>query len=350
MSRQFFPLQLTASPQILAPQGAPSGAHSLALAFAFAPSAGSVLIEYRLLARPGYLPAPITANLLTTAGYVLASVDGPVESFRVTFSGLVGGTAPVLWVDTSEKLAAGPTFEDRIAQGLLPGYRRVALYGNNPDVDPGTAPEDVWSGGGVYPWLTAASALEIVSSSAADAAAGTGAQSVTISGLDASYAEVVQTVAVNGATPVAIPLPLLRINAAVVASAGSGQTNAGEITIRNAGAGATRGLMPAGFGNLRQCVYTVPAGYQFVITSVLAVINRVDTPDRWGTVASWVRLESGVVRMPAEIGIGTTPYRDQYEVPAALPEKTDTAIRVQQVSGNNSDVTASILGYLRPVA
>lgn len=350
MSRQYFPLQLSAAPQIVTPLAAPSGAHSLTLAFASAPSAGSVLIEYRLLARPGYSPAPITASFLLTAGYVLASVDGPVESFRVTFSGLAGGTAPALWVDTSGGAAAGPSFEDRIAQGLLPGYRRVALYGNNPDIDPGTEPEDVWPGGGVYPWLTAASALEIVSSSAADAAAGTGARSVTITGLDANYAEVVQTVTLNGLTPVAIPLPLLRINAAVVASAGSGQVNAGAITIRNAGAGATRGVVPVGFGNLRQCVYTVPVGYQFVITSVLGVINRVDTGDRWGTIASWVRLASGVVLMPAEIGISATPYRDRYEVPAALPEKTDTAIRVQQVSGNNTDVTASILGYLRPVA
>lgn len=242
-----------------------------------------------------------------------------------------------------------PSFEERIALGMVPGHRRVSLYGNNPDVDTGTEPEDVWSGGGLYPWLTAAASLEIVSTSAADAAAGTGARTVVIQGLDVNYAEVTQVVTLNGLTAVPIPTQLFRINGASVVTVGTGQTNAGTLTIRNAGAGATRGVIPIGFGLLRQAVYTVPAGYQLVISSVLGVINRVDTADRWATVASWIRTSTGVVLMPAEIGISTQPYRDKYAIPAVIPEKSDTAIRVQQVSGANTDVTANIMGYLRPI-
>jgi hypothetical protein len=144
-------------------------------------------------------------------------------------------------------------------------------------------------------------------------------------------------------------LQLFRINGASIASAGTGQVNAGTITIRNAGAGTTRGIIPIGFGLLRQAIYTVPAGYRLVISSVLGVVNRVDTADRWATFASWLRTEAGVVLQPAEIGITTMAYRDNYTIPAVIPEKSDTAIRIQQVSGNNTDVTANIMGYLKPM-
>ena len=59
--------------------------------------------------------------------------------------------------------------------GAVPGYTRVALLGHNPDIPAATA-EDVWEGGGNYPLLAAASQLEVVSTSASDATAGTGAR------------------------------------------------------------------------------------------------------------------------------------------------------------------------------
>jgi hypothetical protein len=81
-------------------------------------------------------------------------------------------------------------FLQAVGLGQVPGYRRVTAIGNNPDLDTATLPEDIWSGGGQYPWMTGATALEVVSDSANDAAAGTGARTVTINGLDINYAEV----------------------------------------------------------------------------------------------------------------------------------------------------------------
>lgn len=81
-------------------------------------------------------------------------------------------------------------FLQAIGFAQVPGYRRIAAIGNNPDLDTATLPEEVWTGGGVYPWMTGSTALEILSSSANDASAGTGARTVTINGLDINYAEV----------------------------------------------------------------------------------------------------------------------------------------------------------------
>lgn len=80
-------------------------------------------------------------------------------------------------------------FLQAIGFSQVPGYRRVTALGNNPDVDTGAA-EEIWTAGGIYPFMTAATSLEIVSSSAADDSAGTGARTVLVNGLDAAYAEV----------------------------------------------------------------------------------------------------------------------------------------------------------------
>ncbi|MNJ52898.1 hypothetical protein D3C77_482620 [compost metagenome] len=196
--------------------------------------------------------------------------------------------------------------------------------------------------------MSGATSLEVVSSSAADASAGTGMRTMLVRGLNTAYEEISELVTLNGLTPVALAQQFFRINEATPVTVGTGQANTGVITIRGAGAGTTRAIMPAGIGSLRQAVYTVPAGYDLVITSVLAVLNRVDTSDRWATISSWVRTSAGVIIQPAEIGIATQPFRDEYAVPAVLPEKTDTTIRAQQVSGNNTNLTANIMGYLRP--
>ena len=102
-------------------------------------------------------------------------------------------------------------FFAEVGFGAFTGYRRVAALGNNPDISVGVA-EDVWSGGGDYPFLTVATSLELLSSNVNDTSAGTGAQTVRVDGLDANYVEISQTVTLNGTTPVVLVTPLFRIN------------------------------------------------------------------------------------------------------------------------------------------
>lgn len=100
MANQYFPLQLAAGPQVFPSFGASAGSHRLALTFNVAPAAGVALIEYKLLGSPLWVVLQAAAPL--TSGYVTDNVDGPVELFRVTFSGLSGGSSPALWVSTQE--------------------------------------------------------------------------------------------------------------------------------------------------------------------------------------------------------------------------------------------------------
>lgn len=159
----------------------------------------------------------------------------------------------------------------QVAKGLVSGVTGFSKFGRNGAVGTTTVPV---AAGGIYKTPTTATALEIVSSSANDTAAGSGAQSVTVVGLDTNWAELSQTIATNGTTPVAVPTNLLRVYRMFVASSGtyatqSAGSHAGTITVRESGAGATWATLdlvnsfPQGQSLIG--AYTVPAGHTLYV-------------------------------------------------------------------------------------
>ena len=171
------------------------------------------------------------------------------------------------------RLLSGP-YELQVQLGLIAGTRRIVIMGNNPDVDIATTPEDVWEAGGLYPFQLTAQPLEILSSSAADAAAGTGARTVIVSGLNASWVEQSETVSLNGVGVVPLLTPFFRVNRCECLTAGTGQANAGIITLRVAGAGATQAIIGIADGRAHQAIYTVPAGKTLFFISREAALLR----------------------------------------------------------------------------
>lgn len=230
-----------------------------------------------------------------------------------------------------------------VAFGLVNGHRRVITRGNNPDID---AAEDVWSGGGDYPWMTAATSLEVVSDSAADAAAGAGARTVLISGLNAAYQEISTTVTLNGLTPVAVGQQFFRINNVDITSAGSGKINAGNINVRDAGAGTVRAIVPTGYGTDRQSQFTVPAGYSFAIHQTGYSINRPSSV-RDAAASLYVGSPDGFYRLLTETSVDGEALLFPRIIPFVAPEKTDLGIRCTSVSATNTDLTAFIVGILK---
>lgn len=226
--------------------------------------------------------------------------------------------------------------------GAFPNMRRVTALGNNPDVG---AAEDIWSGGGLYPWMTAATSLEVVSSSASDAAAGTGARTVQITGLNASYAEISAVVTMNGVTAVAIPTQFFRINSATVITAGTTDTNVGNISIRDAGGGTVRALIPIGYSISRQSQYTVPAGYTMVVNTYILSINS-PALNRDATIATFIRPFGMAARQNVELAVSSTPIFISATAITYLPEKTDFGLRVSAVSAVNTNVTGAWGGLM----
>jgi hypothetical protein len=238
----------------------------------------------------------------------------------------------------------------RVGFGQVPGHTRVAALGRANSV--AAAPFDIWnSTASTYPWMTAATALEVVSSSAQDAPAGTGIQSIVINGLDATYTQVAQTITLNGTTAVAIPTSLFRINNALTLVKGSGAaatgvTNAGDITIRDSGGGTTRALISAGQGITQQTAYTVPAGKTLqIISQVFSVDNPSANKDF--TISTYIQSSLGVFRLPLHISVDGNPYRHDGIPGIILAEKTDFLHRITFISGINNSYTSAWLGILK---
>lgn len=272
------------------------------------------------------------------------------KSFDIP-SGLYIPAVSVVDSVTGSPYSLSSNFYAAVSFGLVPGITRIAASGNNPDVDTGTVPEDCWSGGGLYPWMTGATSLEVVSTSANDTSAGTGARSVVINGLDVNFNPVIQTITLNGLTAVAVPLQLYRINSAVVTSVGTiGSNNNGDIVIRNSGAGTTRAIIPANFGMTRQSPYTVPAGFSLLITSLyIGVESPSGAVSQYANMSTYFKsATTNVARLP--ITIGTTngnPYRHDIEPGILVTEKTDFSLKILNTSDNNANVTCAWNGILR---
>lgn len=171
---------------------------------------------------------------------------------------------------TTPYISISSEFYVEVQKGNVPKHSIIQKFGSIDNITTTLTPI---STGGVYPTPTTAVALEIVSSSANDAAAGTGARSVTIEGIsdtNGSWTLESQTITMNGTTAVAVPNSMRRVFRMYVETSGSyadasTPSHNSTITLRVASAGATWGVIASessfGLGQSEIGVYTVPAGY-----------------------------------------------------------------------------------------
>jgi len=232
--------------------------------------------------------------------------------------------------------------------GLIPGVSRFTVQGHNTDVDTGSVPEDVWQFGGLYPFPTSAQSLEVLSSSAADTAAGTGARSVRVTGTAADLSPISEVVVMNGTSPVALSNSFYRINLFVAVTAGSDGSNAGSITLRVASAGPVLGFMEARDGLSMSGIYTVPAGFRAVPIDVFLSLNRpggasttnvevvIKTRDQAAN-SPWIARQ--IFSLQSN---GTSVVSRDPATPRVLPAGTDFRFEVVNVSSNDANISASV--------
>lgn len=148
-----------------------------------------------------------------------------------------------------------------VAKGNIPGHSLIHKFGYNPDID--GAFEAIWNGGGSYTGHNPSGAeiIEIFSSDVADVDSGAGAHTVELFGLDASYVEQTEIVALSGLTSVDTVNSYLRMDRMIVRSAGSGAQNMGEITARQKNTTANIFcIMPIEYNQTMIAAYTIPSG------------------------------------------------------------------------------------------
>lgn len=163
-------------------------------------------------------------------------------------------------------------FSISIAFGYVPGWRNYRRFGMNDKIPSNGNTVDMWPSATRRTLPTAAATAEIVSASSDDSAAGTGARTVVIQGLDANYVEIEETIILNGTTPVVSTLSYLRINRAFCDTAGTDRSNDGDIDISVGG--DLQCLIEASEGESQIAMDTVPAGHTLVVKSIGVGVGR----------------------------------------------------------------------------
>ena len=228
-------------------------------------------------------------------------------------------------------------FELQVALGQVVGHRSVTVFGYNPDVD--TSRVTVWPYTGILPIPAAALQMKVSSSSANDTAAGTGARTVYLGGLDANHNEINEIVTMNGQTAVLTTQSFLHINEAYVATTGSGLSAAGDIYF---GDGAVTLGVPATVYDLIKFdynaritgSYTIPAGYTAYVAQGLFSAGQPGGSAQVSGRLMTVGVD-GVRRTAAITTVNNGVADYTFEYPLAVPEKTTLEATAQGSSNNN---------------
>jgi hypothetical protein len=246
-------------------------------------------------------------------------------------------------VSSVSRIGAYEPFELQVARGQISYHESFQVFGYNPDLD--QTEESVWASNGTVPHPTVASVLKISSTSADDDGnpAGTGAQTVLITGLDGNYNVVSETVTLNGQTAVNTTNSYLYVNGFTVTAVGSGGVNAGSIY---AGTGTVTAGVPAvvydvigaGYNNRTTAHYCVPAGYTAYITEGVFSAGQASGST---SVTGFLKQHGtdGILRVGAVSTLNNGSVTYDFMYPLRVPEKNcvgATAIG----SANNNSVSA----------
>lgn len=236
-------------------------------------------------------------------------------------------------------------WELQVSRGQISWHTSVTIFGYNEDVD--TSMETIWPYGGLLAFPSVALQLKVSSDSANDTAAGTGARTVYLSGLDANHAVISEVVTLNGQTPVLTTGSYLHVNQCYVATAGSLDSAAGNIYF---GDGVVTSGVPATVYDIIKFdyntrvtgSYTVPAGYTGYISQGLFSSGQ-SSGSGPVTGRLMTRGTDDIRRTAAIVTINNGSADYAFEYPVAVPEKTTLEAQAVGAGTNNACSSMFIL-------
>jgi hypothetical protein len=234
--------------------------------------------------------------------------------------------------DSQTKYGKLEPFELQVARGQIAGHSTANIYGYQPSI--GTTSIPVWENATAYTYPAAATQMNLAGT-AGDTA------SILISGLDANYLPISETLVLTGATPVTTVKSYLRINNMQV-TVGSATNPAGVVTLKNLTNTTIYAQINAGVGRTQAAIYTVPAGYTYYLqrVNIYTSLNGND----YVTYQNKTISPTGVVQLTQQ-----APFAIGYEALRVMPrpfaEKTDIQLMCKVNSGTGA-VAVAQEGYL----
>jgi hypothetical protein len=207
-----------------------------------------------------------------------------------------------------------------------------------------TSDIDIWEGGSVYSWLTAAQTVSIVSSQANDSSSGSGVRTIYINYLDSAGVTGRETVTMQGTSAVTSTNTMYRINSVVVATTGGAYAATGTITISKSAGGTGIAYIQPGQTKSRMCIYTVPAGKTVYITSVTYGLHSAQKGARFITRATYDADNNELKEffLPyADIAMGNGAFQRMLDVPTRLP--AGTRLKVSAIADAAGALCSAVL-------
>lgn len=222
-------------------------------------------------------------------------------------------------------------FNLQLARGQISLHSQVNVFGYQAAV--GTTAVPVWENATAYVYPSTAVVMTLVSSSASD-----NAISVLISGLDASYNPISETVALNGTTGVNTVNSYFRINSLSLTTG----TNIGTITAKNGG--TTYAAINPGIGKSQNSWYTVPAGNTFYLNRVQISSNLSYAGSVYNYYQVYAKTSSGLVLVVLQQPFVST-FNVERQTPFPYAAGTDLQFQVSTSTGTSA-VGIVVEGFL----
>lgn len=241
------------------------------------------------------------------------------------------------------------SFDLQVSRGLVAGHSTVIVFGYNADVD--TSEEQIWPDGGLVPHPASAVTLSVSSTSTEDTAAGTGARTVYLEGLDNSFAAVSETVTLNGQTAVDTANQYRAVNRFTVLTVGStghniGVINAGTGTVTAGTPAVLHDLMAATYNNRTTASYSVPAGYTGYMRRGLFTAGQ--TSGSSGVTGKLLVTDvAGVTRVGAVVALNNGSAQYDFDPPLQIAEGNRIAATASGAAPNNAVSTMFVITLIQ---
>jgi len=231
-----------------------------------------------------------------------------------------------------------------IAMGNISGVGYVDKFGENPEIDTGSVPEDIWEQGGEYIYDADGTAPIMYLSS--DSAADIG-QTISVQGLDINGDLVNQEVITDGQNVVTLTTALWRVFR-MENNSDTGLDLNGTIYCHidptpvsgTPSAADTRAIIDNGNNQTLMALYTVPKGKVGFLMRGEFGMSRSQTA---GAIQSayYSRRLGKVFKIKKRVDItnqGSSVYQDYRSFPDVIPALTDVKLRVEDVTANSTGV------------
>jgi len=238
-------------------------------------------------------------------------------------------------VNSITRQARNEPFDLQVSRGQITGHQTLSLFGYQPAV--GNTKIPVWENATAYTYITSASTLTLVSSSASDDTLA----SVLINGLDSNFKPISEILSLNGVTGVTTVNSYFRVNSMFMLSAGTGQTtNVGTITLKQSSNIVSQ--INAGIGKTQSTIYTVPAGFSFYLD--FAEVNTSNSYTSANIVTYSVQAINNVTGV--KLNVLQQPFVSIYTAnrssdPFLYAEKTD--VQWQLVTSTATTIAAGVI-------